>query len=210
MAKQLTLKELIVGVVEGFLVTATPFSVHDITNSIREIVNTGIVEVPALRVDGQAFKFEIGHDDVKFYFNELYQNGLFSKPLVRTFNGAYFIYEAATAAPPSKPINFATAAPLTSRGSSINQLMSALGGLRNATTIAVPSVAAVVQQAASSTLGRNEVVERVRQYLRNCKARGFTPSSKQIQSAIKRNGKSTGWSRTDLNQIRHGINNGSI
>ena len=213
MAKQATLKELVLGAVEGFLATGTQFSVHDITNSIREVVNTGIVEIPALHVDGQAFKFNIGHEDVKFYFNELYRDGLFSKPLIRSFTGAYFLYEAAPASVTNlspKSLNFANNYPLSNTGSALGQLASALAGMRNASVVAVPSAAAAVQQAVSGKLGRTEVVSRVRQYLTNCKSRGITPSNKQIQSAIKRNGKSTGWTRSDLDQIRHGINNGTI
>lgn len=207
MAKQATLKELVLGAVEGFLATNSKFSVHDVTQSIRQVVNSGAVEVPALFVPGQAFKFEITHDDVKFYFNELYTDSLFSQPLVRKFNGTYFVYEGAQNS--SQP----QTSPMAAAGQAVTQLGNALAKLGNASSIAVPQVqsaAAAVQQAAAGKLGRTEVVNRVRLYLQNCSTRGVTPTNRQIQSAIKRNGKSTGWTRSDLDQIRVGINSGTI
>src|SRR5687768_12095718 len=97
MAKQATLKELVLGAVEGFLATGTPFSVHDITTSIRQVVNSGAVEIPALYVNGRSFKYEIDHGDVKYYFNELNDSKLFSQPLTRNFNGTYFVYQGTNA-----------------------------------------------------------------------------------------------------------------
>jgi len=208
MAKQATLKELVLGAVEGFLATNSKFSVHDVTQSIRQVVNSGAVEVPALFVPGQAFKFEITHDDVKYYFNELYTDSLFSQPLVRQFNGTYFVYEGAPTAP--KSLNFANNFPASQASNAANNLAKSLNSLGNASAVVVPSAAQAVQQAAAGKLGRTEVVNRVRLYLQNCATRGVTPTNRRIQSAIKRNGKSTGWTRSDLDQIRVGINSGTI
>ncbi len=208
MTQQATLRELVKGAVEGFLVTDTKFSVHDVTQSIRHLVNSGAVEVPTLKVSGQAFNFEITHEDVKHYFTELYDDSQFSQQLTRNFNGRYFEYQG---------IN--TASPATA------MLRNALNALGNASSIAIPaqgkslnfankyaSAAGVVTQVASAAgkLGRTEVVNRVRMYLQNCSRRGVTPTNRQIQSAIKRNGKSTGWGRGELDQIRVDINNGTI
>lgn len=212
MTKQATLRELVLGAVEGFLATDTKFSVYGVTQSIRQLVNSGAVEVPALEVFGQPFSFSITHDDVKHYFNELYEDSAFSESLVRNFNGTYFEYQGLGTASPA-----------------LTMLGNALVARRNASAIAVPSMSAqgkslnfankfgqsssaagAVVQAAAGKLGRTEVVDRVRTYLQNCSQRGVTPTNRQIQSAIKRNGKSTGWGRNDLDQIRVGINNGTI
>jgi hypothetical protein len=209
MAKQATLKELVLGAVEGFLATNTPFSVYNITQSIRQVVNSGAVEVPALKVFGQPFSFSITHEDVKHYFNELYEGSAFSQSLVRNSNGRYFEYQGLGTASPA-----------------LTMLGNALVARRNASVIAVPSTSALgknlnfannspsaagaVLQATAGKLGRSEVIDRVRMYLQNCSRRGVTPTNRQIQSAIKRNGKSTGWGRSELDQIRVGINNGTI
>lgn len=208
MAKQATLKELVLGAVEGFLATNSSFSVFDVTQSIRQVVNSGAVEVPTLSVSNQAFKFDITHDDVKFYFNELYRDGLFSQALSRSFNGTYFIYQGTNAG--KLPVQFSVASMSQAAGSAVNQFAQVLNSIRNSSAIAVPSAASRVQQAATGQVTRSEVVDRVRAYLQNCSKRGVNPTSRQIQSAIKRNGKSTGWSRGDLDQIRRDINSGRI
>lgn len=55
-----------------------------------------------------------------------------------------------------------------------------------------------------------EVVDRVRQYLSGSSLRGTNPTLKQIQSAIKRGNKSTGWTVTELAPIQQGILAGTI
>jgi hypothetical protein len=212
MAKQSNLRQLVEGVVEGFLATDRTFSVHEITTSIREVVNAGLVEIPSLAVSNEAFKYDISHEEVRYYFNELFLGNQFSKPLTRSFNGTYFEYSAQKAPVTTlrpKTLNFANN-PVAKMGTALGSLASALHSMRNASVIAVPSAASTVQQAAAGKLGRTEVISRVRQYLTSCKQRGMTPTNKQIQSAIKRNGKSTGWTRGDLDKIRVGINSGSI
>lgn len=210
MAKQATLKELVLGAVEGFLATDTPFSVHDLTTSIRQVVNSGAIEIPALYVSGQAFKYDISHDDVKFYFSELNDAELFSQLLARKFNGTFNVFRGADSPAVSNPLKLKVPSPFQGAAQAIANLGNALGSMTKAIGTKTPSIATAVQQASAGKLGRTEVVDRVRLYLSNCDKRGINPTNKQIQSAIKRGGKSTGWTRSDLDQIRQGINNGSI
>lgn len=204
MTKQVTLKELVLGAVEGFLSTDSSFSVHNLTQSIRNVVNSGAVEIPALLVDGQAFKYEISHDDVKFYFNDLFLNNSFTQPLSRSWQGGYFLYYG--------DMTPAQVNPIKATSNALNRLGGSLSVLGNSGTIKVPSAAALVSQqaAASNKLPRTEVINRVRTYQTNCGFRGVSPTPKQIQSAIKRGSKSTGWTRSELQGIWQDLTNGTI
>jgi hypothetical protein len=48
---------------------------------------------------------------------------------------------------------------------------------------------------------RSTVVERVKLYLNHCASRNYRPSLKQVQSAIKRQDKSTGWTCEELSDV---------
>jgi hypothetical protein len=197
MTKQKTLRELVVGAVEGFLITKTKFSVYDITLSIRQLVNDGSIEIPELRVTGQAFDYDIKHVDVRNIFLELNSNEEFSQALVRSFNGMYYVYEGSGQAPSSVGAIFSTMA-------------NTLGQMRNTSTAKIPSASATVQSVANGKLIYSEVVERVRTFFNNHKHSNRRPTGKQIQSAIKRGNKSTGWSRAELLGIYDGVSQGTL
>jgi hypothetical protein len=197
MTKQKTLRELVVGAVEGFLITKTKFSVYDITLSIRQLVNDGSIEIPELRVTGQAFDYDIKHVDVRNIFLELNSNEEFSQALVRSFNGMYYVYEGSGQAPSSVGAIFSTMA-------------NTLGQMRNTSTAKIPSASATVQSVANGKLIYSEVVERVRTFFNNHKHANRRPTGKQIQSAIKRGNKSTGWSRAELLGIYDGVSQGTL
>ncbi len=201
MSKQTSLRELIKGVVEGHILTGTSFSLHDLTTSVRALVNSGVYEIPALAIHGQPFNYYIDHDDVKVYFYTLDRDGEFSQPLNRTFDKTHFVFSAANV------VVAKSVAP-----EAVDKLVAALRANRNSsiTTIKLTGQKVTPPQNTQNKLERNEVVKRVRTYQTNCRFKSFTPTTKQIQSAIKRGNKSTGWTRSELKQIWQGISDGRI
>lgn len=208
MTNQATLKELVQGAVEGFLATDTPFSVHNLTTSIRQLVNSGAVTVPSLFVDGKDFKYEIGHDDVKFYFQELFNANSFSRQVGRRFEDPYFLYFGVDSNSTTDPTSS------TDTGDAFSRLTKALAAMRPKSILSTPKTtnfdSSPRVQVTTAKVGRNEIIKRVRTYFNNCSDQGFLPSSKQIQSAVKRGDRSTGWSRSELRQIWQDIADGSL
>lgn len=76
------------------VVTAkSPFSVHDITKSLRDSVNKGDIafsDKDTEDVDGVT-TFLVSHDDVREIFNDLFRSGVLN--LTKKHNGSYFTYE---------------------------------------------------------------------------------------------------------------------
>jgi hypothetical protein len=169
------LNQLVQHVVEGFILTDTPFSVYDVTTSIRTLVNSGAVNAPDLAVSGRDFKFAVEHDEVRQEFIDLLTVKGFSNKLNKNWTGKFFEYVPSTQ--------------VTSRAKPSSGLVSST----------------VQTTSNSSKLDKPEVLRRVRTYLTNCDANKFTPTLKQIQSAIKRGNKSTGWSRQELDVIRREV-----
>lgn len=202
---KLTLEQLVQDTVNTFLSSGQSFSVYDITTNIRNLVNAGAVVPTDVPVDGAGDFYDIQHSIVKRIFVDLFEDNGFAKPLTRTFVGSYFTYTADS--------NFQTA--VKGATSAVARLASALGTQRNASSLVVPAQrtkfkAQTLPTTPVGALDATIVVGRVRQYLDGCKKRSFTPTPRQIQSAIKRGGKSTGWSRTDLNGIRNSIQAGIL
>jgi hypothetical protein len=198
-----TLEQLVQDTVDTFIALGQSFSVYDITTNIRNLANSGAVEPIGTRVYGQAFDFQIEHSDVKSIFNELYEDNGFSEPLSCSFTGSYYLYSALGAVNPVAATVRAKVSPLQS----LTQAVQKFGQAAKSATAATAALSAVAPKGA---LDEATVISRVRQYLDGCEQRGVTPTSRQIQSAIKRNGKSTGWSRSELDSIRNDINAGLI
>lgn len=186
-----TLQTAVLMVVKEFAKNNQQFSIFDITNSIRHKTSQGELEIPEVEVQGASFRFDIPHVKVKQLFNELQDTGIFDPDfsLTRQFNGTFNVFT------PS-PINVSAPAPVVPAPSQV--------------TPPVPAPANVAVTSATSLqsnlyLGGKEatsvVMNRVEKYLMNCKARNFRPTLKQIQSAIKRNDVSTGWSCEELKQL---------
>ena len=194
--QSVTLQTAVLMQVKEFAQNNTPFSVHDITRTIRSKTSQGELEIPEVEVSGASFRFDIPHPKVKALFDELWRTGVFDPDftLIRKFNGMYFEYTPASGnggalagvsvAPTATPTATATA----TNASNVGQNWGATN----------PAVQATVLHGKPT-----EVVigDRVRRYLTNCVLRNFRPSLKKVQSAIKRDNFSTGWSCDDLKAI---------
>lgn len=176
-----TLQTAVLMQVKEFAQNNQPFSVHDITRSIRSKTSQGELEVPEVEVSGASFRFDIPHAKVKALFDELWRTGVFDPDftLSRQFNGMYFEYTPASVG--------------SYAGVSVNpQPVS--------TAPTPPPVATPPTVGPSGILNDNAVVGRIQKYLTNCASRNFRPTLKQVQSAIKRGDASTGWSCDDLKE----------
>ena len=167
-----------------------PFSVHDITRTLRNKVAQGELEIPETEVQGASFKFEVEHQRVKELFDELWRTGVFDSAftLTRTFKPVekYFEYTPTLVAGPSVPTPAVAPAPTPS------------------VTPAPMAQYSVTPSVASSALP-SDITDRVKLYLTNCVGRNFRPTLKQVQSAIKRGDASTGTSCETLKSLVEGL-----
>jgi hypothetical protein len=168
--------------VKEFAQNNTPFSVHDITRSIRSKTANGELEIPEVEVTGASFRFDIPHAKVKALFDELWRTGVFDPDfsLSRQFNGMYFLYT-----------------PTAVGGTSYAGVSVA----PQPTPTPAPTPSAPVTPVVTNVNDGAAIEPRVKQYLTNCTARNFRPTLKQVQSAIKRGDVSTGWSCDDLKEM---------
>ena len=166
-----TLQTAVMMQVKDFASSNTPFSVHDITRTIRKKVYNNELEIPEVTVTGTSYRFDIPHAKVKELFNELWQNGIFDPDftLNRSFNGTYFEYS-----------------PTSTVGSTNVPLPSSV--IQPSTTLAPSKVITP-----TFNTGNSVTKNRIKNYLERCDKRGFNPTLKNVQSAIKRGNKSTGW-----------------
>jgi hypothetical protein len=188
--QSVTLQSAVLLQVKEFANAGRSFSVHNVTQEIRNKVNSGALEIPEAEVTGASFRFDIPHVKVKGLFDEMYRNGVFNPDftLDRQFNGTFFEYTptlvATTGTVTPAPVGTSVPAPVTP---------------------ATPSytVAAPVTTTASSPAGvsRSVAKDRIGQYLGNCRNRNFRPTLKQVQSAIKRGEVSTGWTCEQIQDI---------
>lgn len=164
-----TLQTAVIMQVKEFANSNRQFSVHDITQAIRNKVNQGVLEIPEVEVVGTSWRFDIPHTKVKGLFDELWRTGVFDPDfsLSRAFTGMYYEYT------PSVVNSPAVAQP----------------------TFSVSQPMVVPPSTQSSTVSNADVAVkfRIETYLSNCKSKNFQPTLKQVQSAIKRE-RSTGWS----------------
>jgi hypothetical protein len=186
--QSVTLQTAIQLQVKEFASAGRSFSVHNVTQEIRNKVNSGALEIPEAEVTGASFRFDIAHVKVKALFEELWRNGVFNPDftLDRDFNGQYWEYTPTLVTATVAPAPLAVSAPAP-------------------VTPATPSftVAAPVTTTASSPAGvsRSVAKDRIGQYLGNCRNRNFRPTLKQVQSAIKRGEVSTGWTCEQIQDI---------
>lgn len=173
-----TLEEAVKSVVDNFIDNDQAFSIFDITSTLRNDANNGDLEVPECEVTGMPWKYQFEHRDVK---GVLELTGYLNDGRVtRNFNrsGGFFVYTPVTGS--------ITALPGVISGWSIAP--SGNASFSNASTTGTPLV----------KLDRPAVLSRMRIYLTNAKRKGFLPTLKQMQSAIKRGKRSTGWSKKEL------------
>lgn len=177
-----TLETAILETVREFGQQGKSFSAHDITTVIRRKCNAGELEIPTAATSGGNIKFYISHAEVNGIFKDLYRNGVFNPEftLDKQINptGQYFIYTPQ----PSNGVTYAsttTATPPVATPS---------------TAPATPVIATVIH--GKSTLPVIKV--RVAEYLTNCKSKCICPTLKEVQSAIKRDSTSNGWTCNEL------------
>lgn len=105
MSNSVTLQTAVLNQVREFAANGTTFSIHDITNGIRQKVSTGL-EIPEVAVSGRSFSFNIEHVTVKKIFNDLWETGVFDPEftLTRTDNGTYFEFTATMVNPASTQV----------------------------------------------------------------------------------------------------------
>jgi len=163
------------------------FSVHDITRAVRSKVSGGNLEIPEVEVSGASFRFDIPHAKVKAIFDELWRTGVFDTDfsLSRNFNGTYFEYTPTLVA--TSPIYQPVAATPVSQPVPSNIIQ-----------FPTPPVATATK------VSDSVVQDRIASYLDNCESKGFHPTLKQVQSAIKRD-VSTGWSCEKIQDYVEGL-----
>lgn len=186
-APSVTLQTAVLIAVKEFATQSRTFSIHDITKSIRAKCNSGELEIPEVEVTGGGqFRFEVEHDKVKELFLELLNTGAFDADfsLTEQFN---------------RQGGFRTYTP-----SSVNGAIS----VASPTTVNVP-VATVTTPAAAPVATPapidSDVQDRINKYLTNCRNRNFRPSLRQVQSAIKRGERSTGYTVEALRDFISGL-----
>ena len=180
---QTNLRELTRETVNLLIKGGNSFSVFDVTTKIREVLGLGILEIPELRVVGEAYEFEVPHASVKNIFQDLFTNDEFAQPLNRQFNGQFFEYEGAGTAYATQP-QTPVVQPSTSGGTPVSPTVSRT----------LPLVG----------LDASVVTSRVKTYLLNQKAAGRPiqgVSVKRVQSAIKRGNEYVGWTCSQLRPI---------
>ena len=171
--QSVTLQTAVLMQVKEFAQNNTPFSVHDITRTIRSKTAQGELEIPEVEISGASFRFDIQHAKVKALFDELWRTGVFDPDfsLSRQFNGMYFQY---------------TPSPVNGGG--------AVAGVTITPNQPVPLAAPVASVPTASGPLPADIAARVGTYLVDARNRNFRPNLKQVQSAIKRGDASTGYS----------------
>jgi hypothetical protein len=175
------------------------FSVHDITRAIRTKASDGDLEIPEVEVSGASFRFDIPHAKVKAIFDELWRTGVFDSDftLSRNFNGTYFEYTPT----PVSPVTATT--PLGLVQAMANKGLQAAANVALPNNI-VPFPTPQPQKLPPPAPSDSVVQGRIQTYLDNCESKGFRPTLKQVQSAIKRD-VSTGWSCEKIQDYVEGL-----
>lgn len=189
--QSVTLQTAVLMQVKEFAQNNQPFSVHDITRTIRHKTAQGELEIPEVEVSGTSFRFDIPHAKVKTLFDELWRTGVFDPDftLSRQFNGMYFEYTPSLLAV-SPTVQVSTPA--------------VTHATQTVSTPAPTPAPAPVASSPSTSVSNSVVQDRIQTYLDNCTSRNFRPTLKQVQSAIKRD-VSTGWTCEQIQDYVEGL-----
>ena len=165
-----SLQTAVLNQVLEFAKSNTTFSLHDITRTLRDAVNTGVLEIPECEVPkNDDFTYNISHPTVKTIFFELRKNDMFYYSGIAVdipqYNGTYYEYKA-TVTPTQVPV-----VPVVVDDPVVDT---------DATVIDTTEVDDVDVETDAS------VENRVLTYLYNCERNKVNPTLKQVQSAIKR------------------------
>lgn len=169
--------------VQEFVNSGQSFSRYDITKALRQKCNDGLLEIPEVEdTDPNAsYRYDVRKDAVDAIFEQLYQNCLVNglPPLRYDYNPnlGYRVFSVDTNSAPATPSPVYASVPTT------------------------PTPATPVTPTSTVTLTDGELRRRIDQYMNGCQKLGKIPTRRQIQSAIKRNGKSTGLSRQECGHI---------
>lgn len=192
-----TLQSAVLLAVKDFANQGKPFSIFDITQSIRTKCNNGELEIPEVEMTGGGnYRFQVEHTKVKALFLELRDTGVFDPDfsLTESFNqqGRYRTYE---------PVALGNlAAPLPPQAPQASATTSS-----PAPTPSIPVAFVSPTSTSGFVTFTTDVAYRVTTYLANCKARNFRPTLRHVQSAIKRGEKSTGYSVEALRDFIGGL-----
>lgn len=174
--------------VQEFVQTGKQFSRYDVTKSLREKCNNGLLEIPEVEnTTGGNPRYFIPKQAVDDIFEQLWRNCLANglPSLTAAYNPSLgyrtFSVDPTTisAAPQTTP----QVAPQVS------------------TPPAVSSSPSVSYGTGPVIVSDAEIRRRVTVYMERCKGYNIVPSLKQVQSAIKRGNRSTGLSHTELANI---------
>lgn len=179
--QSVTLQTAIIIVVKELSVRMSSFSATDITTAIRNKCINGELEIPELEVTtfySDDLRYDIRHSVVNGIFKDLWKTGVFNPEFILnreiSKSGEYYIYT------PLQINNVTNPIPVPA-----NVICNSISALR----------------ASVDELSRSDATERIRKYLNNCQIRKFHPTLRQVQSAIKRNNVSTGWSCDEIGDI---------
>lgn len=87
----LSIREAVKLKVEQFVADKQPFSIYDITQSIRSDVNSGLYSIAYHRVYSMPYVYAVEHAEVKDKFYDLHNDGEFK---LRSYNaGGYLLWE---------------------------------------------------------------------------------------------------------------------
>lgn len=164
---QVTLQVAVLMQIEEFAKNKIPFTAHMVTSALRDKCNNGLLEIPEVedKTGNDTYRFPINHPEVKSIVRNLIKNGTAKSvyDFSEDFNGMYFTYTAIPKVTYTGPV------------------------IKN------PSVVPISTTPVSAVTGCGSIIiNRIDQYLKNCRSRNFRPNLKQVQSAIKRGNKSTG------------------
>ena len=194
--QSVTLQTAVLMQVKEFAQNNTPFSIHDITRAIRSKCASGELEIPEVETQNFSFRYDIQHSKVKVFFDDLWRNGVFDPEfsLNRKFvNGMYFEYTPTLNTPIPSTLGSGIVPSATPAPTDPVYLGTPITSIAPAS----PVIATIL----NGMVTRPVIIDRVKLYLANCRKQGFCPTLKQVQSAIKRNNRSTGWTCPELSDV---------
>lgn len=186
-----TLATAVLMQVQEFISNNQAFSRYDITKTLREKTNNGLLEIPEIEnTTGGSPRYFVSKQAVDDIFEQLWRNCLVNglPSLKVDFNaaGGYRVFSAdstvAQSVSPQMSPPPTTVTPVSPQMPNSPVLSFACG-------------------TSPSVVSDAEIRRRVTLYMKHCQRCNYTPSLKSIQSAIKRGNKSTGLTKNELANI---------
>lgn len=178
-----TLQIAVIDQIEEFANAGQIFSAHNVTQKLREKCNANTLVIPEIESQSGSdkFKYEVPHTSVRNIVRHVISSGMLGSKFTfaTSFNGMYNEYTATKVAAPAT-------APKRSLLGVFNNPVQSFNDLVQSVTQSTPSSPSATSPTGS---GNSEIQRRIKLYIDNSNVRGFKPSLKQVQSAIKRRGK---------------------